>query len=259
MYEQDRVIVRLQQRVLGEPAILACFLTGSHGRRAGDAYSDLDVTLVFADDATRETAFNRRWEFVRSVLPYVPAKSFDAEHVRPYLHIALYGNGTKADYLYVAQAEMTPSPWVREIRILKDHEQWAERLQQESARLPLTVTRATISSEALARLDERFWIMFWDAYRQVLRGDHDKPFLVYLQVLSFTLPELLQLLPAEDPAYQGLLHLYFSHDAQATAAHMRQLFAAYLQAREAIIRRHNLVFAANAAFEKGIQRLIQKG
>ena len=78
MFEQDRVIVRLQQRVLGEAAILTCFLAGSYGRRTADAYSDLDVVLVFAGEEERAAAFERRQEFAQSVLPYVPARSFDA-------------------------------------------------------------------------------------------------------------------------------------------------------------------------------------
>jgi signal-transduction protein with cAMP-binding, CBS, and nucleotidyltransferase domain len=89
MFEQDRVLLRLQQRVLAEPEVLVCFLSGSYGRGEQDAFSDLDVAMVFADEDSRETAFEQRRDFVRSVLPYVPAKSFDAAHVRPYFHIAL--------------------------------------------------------------------------------------------------------------------------------------------------------------------------
>lgn len=32
MFEQDRVLVRLQQRVMSEGDIVACFLAGSYGR-----------------------------------------------------------------------------------------------------------------------------------------------------------------------------------------------------------------------------------
>ena len=54
MFEQDRVITRLQQRVMREPAIAACFLSGSFGKRRDDGYSDLDVALLFDSDASRE-------------------------------------------------------------------------------------------------------------------------------------------------------------------------------------------------------------
>ena len=82
LFEQDRVLVRLQQRIQSQANIAACFLSGSYGRRLADAYSDLDVVLIFADTAVREQALQERREFVRSVLPFVAVKSFDAVHVR---------------------------------------------------------------------------------------------------------------------------------------------------------------------------------
>ena len=113
MFEQDRVLLRLQQRVLAEPQVLICFLGGSYGRGTQDEYSDVDVALVFAGDESRARAFEGRKEFVRSILPYVPAKSFDATHVRPHLHIALYSNGSKVDYRYETKESLAPNPWDR--------------------------------------------------------------------------------------------------------------------------------------------------
>ena len=184
MFEQERVLVRLQQRVMSEGDILVCFLAGSYGRREADPYSDMDVALVFADEAARERAWRQRRAFVQSVMQYVPAKSFDAEHVRPYFHIALYSNGTKADYRYELQDELSPNPWDRDIRILKDHNGWAERYQSDCARALLPQPR--LSAAELTALDERFWIMLWDAFRLLLRGDGDKPFTIYLELLHFS-------------------------------------------------------------------------
>jgi predicted nucleotidyltransferase len=260
MFEQDRAIVRLQQRVLQETEIQLCFLTGSYGRRKEDAYSDLDVLLVYANEERRAAAFLRRREFVQSVLPYVPAKSFDAGHIRPYLHIALYSNGTKADYLFETRDSLEPSPWLREVRVLKDTaDGWGAAFQAKAAQQPVATPTAGVTVETLTDLDNRFWVMFWDSYRLLLRGDHDKPFTIYLEFMFFTLPELLRLLPAESPAYQGLIQAEFSHNTTATAVHMRRLFTAYLAARDAIIQRHHLAFTPNRAFETAVQRLIEKG
>ena len=68
MFEQDRFIVRLQQSIMRDADVEICFLTGSHGRRSEDAYSDVDVVLVFL---TRRAAaaWARRHEFVRSICP----------------------------------------------------------------------------------------------------------------------------------------------------------------------------------------------
>ena len=42
MFEQDRVLVRLQQRVISEGDIVACFLAGSYGRRETDRNAEHD-------------------------------------------------------------------------------------------------------------------------------------------------------------------------------------------------------------------------
>jgi hypothetical protein len=235
--------------------VVVCFLAGSYGRRREDAYSDMDVALVFADEVARDTAWARRREFVQSVTPYVPAKSFDAVHVRPYFHITLTSNGAKVDYRYETMAGLTPNGWDRDLRILKDSAGWAEQYQASCAQTMLTLPRLT--AVELEQLDERFWVMFWDVFRQVLRGDNDKPFTVYLELLHFTLPPLLRLLPPEEPARKGLLAAYFVKDTKATAVHLRELLTAYLAARTAVVRRLNLIFTPDSRFENEIQKLVQ--
>jgi predicted nucleotidyltransferase len=255
MFEQDRVLVRLQQRVMSEADVMACFLAGSYGRRQNDPYSDLDVALVFADEAARDRAWRQRRAFVQSVMQYVPAKSFDAVQVRPYFHIALYSNGTKADYRYELQSELQPSPWDRDIHILKDTNGWAERHQAACARTLLP--RPWITATELAALNERFWIMLWDAFRLLLRGDGDKPFTIYLELLYFTLPPLLDVLPPEDPARLPLLRAQFNQDTMATAVHLHNLLQAYLEGRTAIIQRLHLDFSPDTRFETAVQNLIK--
>jgi len=258
MFEQDRVVIRLQQRVMTEDDILVCFLSGSYGRGTQDMFSDLDVALVFADEDSRDFAYEGRRDFVRSVLPYVPANSFDASHVRPYFHIALYSNGAKVDYRYETEETLRPNVWDREIRLLKDRDGWGEEFHRASLKLSGTHLLPETNDAEIAAIDERFWIMFMDVYRQVLRGDFDKPFPVYLQLISFTLPTLLSLLPVEDPARDGLISTAYSRDTLATSAHLRDLLKAYAAARDAIIRRHRLHYVPNAALERELLRKINR-
>ena len=257
MFEQDRLLVRLQQLVDRDADILTCFLSGSYGRGTQDQYSDLDVALVFAGKINREAAYQRRREFTKSVLPYVASISFDAAHVRPYFHIALYSNGTKADYRYETRDSLEPNPWDREIRLLKDTGGWGEQFQAASAALPPTISRPTITSEILIDLNRRFWIMFMDVYRQVLRGDYAKPYTVYLELLFFTVPELLRLLPPEDPAHQALIQANYSRDTPATLAHLRSLLDAYVAARSAVVRRHKLGFVPDDVFERELRKRLK--
>lgn len=256
MFEQERMLMRLQQRVNGEHTILACFLSGSYGRRRADAYSDLDVTLVFAQEIERETAWWQRHAFVQSIMPYVAVKSFDADHIRPFCHIALYANCSKVDFCYETSASLQPNPWDRDIRILKDSSGWVEQFQQASQRLAAPQPHLTLTE--LNALDDRFWVMYWDVLRLLLRGDHQKPFTIYLELLHFSLPPLLAVLPTEDPAHQALLRASFSHDTKATVRHLAELLQAYLAARTAVSRRLQLNFIPDAAFENNIQTLLKR-
>jgi hypothetical protein len=256
MFEQERVIGRLQRRVLADPDILVCFLSGSMGKRTSDDYSDLDAALLFRDEERRERAWAARRDFTQSIMPYVAVKSFDAAHVRPFFHVALFSNGCKVDLRYETLETLQPNPWDAQIRILKDQRGWGETFQAASAQQALPQPR--LRSDELQALDDRFWVMFWDALRLLKRGDVDKPFTVYLELLHFTLPGLLQTLPANDPARQNLLQANFSRDAQATLQHLTRLLDAYLAARGAVVQRHNLAFAPNRPFEREIQRLLER-
>jgi hypothetical protein len=256
MFEQERFIGRLQRHVLTDTTLIACYLLGSFGRRTEDAFSDVDINLIYSDDVARDVAWAGRRKLISDVMPYVPVKSYDAAHRQPYLHVALYSNGTKADYLFDTRDGHAPNPYEREIRILKDTGGWAERHQAASARLAIPLPY--LSNEELAAIDDRFWGTAWDVLRMLKRGDTDKPFPFYLRLLNFTVPPLLETLPPEDPAYQGLLRASYSRDAAATARGVAELVDAYLAARSAVVRRQNLAFTPNTAFESEMRRQIDR-
>lgn len=256
MFEQERFIGRLQRHVQSDAAIVACFLGGSFGRRREDAFSDVDIVLIYADEPARDTAWAQRRKLVGDVMPYVPVKSYDAADQAAYLHVALYSNGTKADYLFDTRAGHGPSPFEREIRILKDSTGWAEQHQVASARLALP--QPYLPSDELTAIDDHFWGAAWDVLRLLKRGDVDKPFPIYLGLLNGSLPPLLLALPPEDPAHQGLLRAAYSDNPATTARGLADLVDAYLAARSAVVRRQNLAFAPNTAFENEIRRLIDR-
>jgi hypothetical protein len=248
--------MRLQQRVLREETVLVCFLSGSYGRGASDPFSDIDVALVYADDSARDTAYQKREQFVQSLMPYVPAKSFDAEHIRPYFHIALFSTGAKVDFRYETISDLKPSPWDHDIKLIKDTADWGRKFQQDAALTSAILPRPPFSDQALIKMDNQFWIMFMDAYRLLQRGDHDKAFPIYLEMLTFTFPSLRELLPKEDPARAKLASFHFDKDVPATIAHLRTVLNTYIEARSSVVRRYNLAFMPNEVFENGILRII---
>ncbi len=255
-FEQDRVLARLQQRVMAEPEIAACFLSGSYGKRREDAFSDLDVALVFGTDSSRDLAWENRKYFAQLVLPYVPARSFDAAQVRPYFHIARYSNGAKVDYRFESKTSLAATAWDRDIRILKDRDGWLAAYQAEAAQAVLP--QPQISAAGLKAVDDRFWVMFMDVFRLLRRGDWQKPFTIYLELLHFSLPPLLRALPPKDPAYVGLLAASYGRDPHATRKHLAALLEAYLAARTAVIQQHQLDFPVDTNFEKGIISIVNR-
>jgi Nucleotidyltransferase domain len=256
MFEEERFIGRLQHRVTAEKELVACFLSGSYGRGAADPYSDVDIALVFGDDQARDAAWPERRQFVRSIMPYVAARSFDAVHVRPFFHIVLYANGTKADFRYESAASLEPNPWDRQMRLLKDENQWGVRYQQRCAET--FAPERMINAEELKAIDDRFWVMFWDTLRLLGRGDRAKPYPIYLEVLHFTMPRLLAALPPGDEAGEGLLRAYYGRDVVGTREAMGQLLVHYVAARQALVGRYNLPFEGDKAFEREITRLVER-
>jgi hypothetical protein len=189
-------------------------------------------------------------------MQYVPAKSFDAVHVRPYFHIALYSNGAKVDYRYETKESLQPGYWDRDIRILKDDSGWLEAFQAQSAQtLPV---QPRLTTAELTALDERFWVMFMDVYRLLRRGDTDKPFTIYLELLHFTLPPLLHVLPPEEPARRSLLRAGFSHDTKQTVGQLVGLLESYVAARTAVVRRFHLDFVVDERFETAVKQLLHR-
>lgn len=256
MFEQDRFLVRLQQKVLGELLISACFMAGSYGRKQQDSYSDMDVAFVFKSEMRRDDAWRKRREFVRSITPYVPAKSFDADHIRPYFHIALYANGTKVDFRYEVQDQLAPNPWDRDLRILKDDNGWVEQYQAQCAQTAQPIPR--LDGNDLVALDQRFWIMFWDVFRLVLRGDSDKPFPIYLELLHFTLPHLINVLPQGTQEREQLLVANFSNNNKLTKKHLHHLLTAYTNARNRIVQQQHLDVKFDSKFETAVLALVKR-
>ena len=106
-------------------------------------------------------------------------------------------------------------------------------------------------------LDQRFWVMYWDILRLLARGDTDKPFPIYLELLHFSLPSLLRAL-STGQTRRDLIQAAYGPDARVTAKHMASLLEAYLAARSAVVTRYHLQFFPDRSFESQIQRLVSR-
>ena len=254
MYEQDRFIVRLRQRLNGERLIIAAWFFGSFGRNTADPYSDLNICLVYRDETDRAAAWQQRRDFCQSILAYVSAKSVDTSDNQ---HSVLFDSGTLAHFRFESQSTLQPSAQDREIKLLKDTpDGWAAQHQQRSQFSGQQV--GIISAETLRQLDDRFWVQFWSVYRQVRRGIPATSFSNYINLLADVIPPFLAALPPEHAAHQQLIAAQFGRDARATLDHLRQLLAAYLAARSALVARYRIDFRPNSTFERNIERALKK-
>lgn len=72
---------------------VAALVAGSVARGGMDEESDLDVHLVFADEAARERVWQQRWDW--QIAPWL--HRFDADHIIPHFVIYLFEPRVKAD------------------------------------------------------------------------------------------------------------------------------------------------------------------
>lgn len=253
MFEQERTIGRLQRRADADPSLAACLLVGPFALGTNDDYSAIEAVLVYRDEESRARAWATRAEFAQSVMPYVAAKSVD---LGPGRQRVLFSNGCQLDLEYVSLDTLQPSHRFSRVRILKDSSGRGEQLQSQAA--GQLVPQPQMTAAELSTLDDLFWTGLWDVLRQLARGDADRPFPAYLELLQRTLPPLLRVLPADAPAHRGLLQAQYSQDTRLTRQHLGNLLAAYLAARQAVVDRFRLTFVAERAFESEMRRWVER-
>jgi predicted nucleotidyltransferase len=104
--EHERVLGRVVEFFRDYPGAVGGYVAGSIARGVADEYSDLDVGIFFADERSREEAWNARWDW--EILPWF--HRFDADHVKPYFVIYLFELGVKTDIpLLLAGDEPEPA------------------------------------------------------------------------------------------------------------------------------------------------------
>lgn len=256
MFEQERTLSRLQQRLQRDVTLFACFLAGSFGRRDQDPYADLDVFLVYPSNAAQELAFQGRVELAESILPYVAAKTWENPRF-PSQMSTLYANGSKIDLTFAVRDDLRPAPIFSQIAILKDTDDWAAELSRRSV-VTLPTPPPPLTTADLIALDNRFWVTLWDVWRRLKRGDVDTPFVDFLDLVGGVLPTLLRYLPEDSPEAKALVNLVYGRDPEIGLDHLGRLLKGYLAARAAIVSRYRLPFTADTTFENSLQKLVDR-
>ena len=152
--------------------------------------------------------------------------------------------------------KLQPAAHFRKILLIKDtSDDWGRNLQVSSEQLATTDGRENISSEDLSKLDDIFWVLFMEVYRQIRRGDRYRPFTSYLYLLNTTLPKIISLLPAEVPIRHSLCRSIYDEDTAITLQFLQELLSDYLEARRSIVKNYNLDFPLDSPFEREIFKI----
>lgn len=208
----------------------ACLVAGSVARGGMDEHSDLDVHLIFADQAARERVWQQRWDW--EIGPWL--HRFDADHVIPYFVIYVFESGVRvdlpmhtADHLPPAAGGPYALAWDDTGRIGDD---WLAGAMPDEG----SPDWSTAVHE-----EERFWAWLVYCVQHIRRGEHYEiaaAFRLLRDVAeqwqarlagrthftsrraeqSLDLSELSQLFPSPDRAElrQALLTLIGIHDRQ---------------------------------------------
>lgn len=128
-----------------------------------DAFSDLDVGIVFDSPEARQRAWETRWDW--EIAPWF--HRFDADHVKPFFVIYLYEPNVKVDLALYEPADM-PAPAGRPYRVAWDPSgelrPWADAVN--------ATPDATPDWSNVVHEEERFWAWMFYVWQHVARGEY---------------------------------------------------------------------------------------
>jgi hypothetical protein len=127
-----------------------------------DEESDLDVGVCFGDEAAREAAWERRWEW--DIAPWF--LRFDADHVKPYFVIYLYDPKVKVDISLHTPNDL-PAPEGGPYVLAWDDTGRLADWAAVAVPPPPEVDWSTAVHE-----DERFWAWLVYSLQHVRRGEY---------------------------------------------------------------------------------------
>ena len=145
------------------PGVSGMAASGSVARGVADEFSDLDLGVFFADEAARDAAWERRWEWAIGPCFH----RFDADHVRPHFVIYLFEPGVKTD-LPLHLVTDPPAPDGAPFEVLWDATgevaRWVEASNAGMRERPPDWSEA-------AHEEERLWAWAYYCVRHLQRGE----------------------------------------------------------------------------------------
>ncbi|MGD6795047.1 hypothetical protein [Metabacillus indicus] len=158
---REELIAEIEQDLLLDDSVSAVFYGGSIGAGNTDLYSDIDLRIVVKDDEFEQYRQNKqnRAERWGNVL-------FFEDFPWTVYSIAHFDCFIKVDSFYYRSGDLSPSVWLRDIKIVKDHECFLENLRSQSKPLKYKASEAEFDIWR-----NKFFAYAHEAYRRCMRGE----------------------------------------------------------------------------------------
>jgi predicted nucleotidyltransferase len=191
---QEEIINSIIEQVSGERYVKACFLLGSLARETGDKLSDIDLTIIVADNKG-DKWFSALKPLIEGINPILFAIRTD---VSKRSGVFIFPDLIELDVAVIEESEFQPSPVYTEIKPMFDPDGIADRIKERSSKLPKKARiEALLSTESLF-----FWGVL--AVRKRLLRDNVWDARDALEKLRYLIVRLIDLGDGTLNGYRGI-------------------------------------------------------
>ncbi|MGX1193436.1 hypothetical protein [Metabacillus sp. SLBN-84] len=158
---REELMAKIEQDLLLDDSVSGVFYGGSIGAGNTDLYSDIDLRIVVKDDVFEQYRQNKknraeRWGHVLFFEDF-PQATYSIAHFDCFI---------KVDSFYYKSSDLSPSVWLRDIEIVKDHEGFLEDLRSHSKPLRYKASEAEFDIWR-----NKFFAYAHEAYRRCMRNE----------------------------------------------------------------------------------------
>lgn len=155
------LMTAIEQNVIKDPHIIAAFYGGSIGSNVTDLYSDIDLRIVVKDEQFEEYRQNKKQRATTwgNVLYYedLPRATHSVAHFDTFI---------KVDSFYYRLEDLEASVWLKEIKIIRDYNQFLKTMQEQSTHITYSPTQ-----DEVEYWRSKFFAHAHELYRRVQRSE----------------------------------------------------------------------------------------
>ncbi|HBL84245.1 MAG: hypothetical protein A2Y17_07680 [Clostridiales bacterium GWF2_38_85] len=163
MYKVKELEGYLIDLLSADESVTGVFISGSLATGTFDNYSDVDIRFVIDRVSITEAIAECRNKILnsdRKVLFFEPCWFSNAIIVH-------FDNFIKADIFFYTPQILIPSPWLKDIKIIKDNKGFLGKIKTESQKLNFE-----ISEDEINKAVDKFLAQSHECYRRIMRSEY---------------------------------------------------------------------------------------